>query len=60
MCDKIFLKNISRLKIAKKRRRFDVSKRHYQAKNMFEMLFIKILMPNLNTQTDSIRAKLFV
>ena len=27
---------------------------------VFEMLFIKNLMPNLNTQTDSIRAKLFV
>ena len=27
---------------------------------VFEMLFIKILKPNLNTQTDSIRAKLFV
>ena len=27
---------------------------------VFEMLFIKNLKPNLNTQTDSIRAKLFV
>ena len=27
---------------------------------VFEMLFIKNLEPNLNTQTDSIRAKLFV
>ena len=27
---------------------------------VFEMLFIKILKPNLNIQTDSIRAKLFV
>ena len=27
---------------------------------VFEMLFIKILKPNLNTQTDSICAKLFV
>ena len=33
-CDKIFLKNILRLKIAKKQRHFDVSKRHYQVKNM--------------------------
>ena len=27
---------------------------------VFEMLFIKKLKPNLNIQTDSIRAKLFV
>ena len=27
---------------------------------VFEMLFIKNLKPNLNTQTDSIRAKVFV
>jgi len=27
---------------------------------VFKMLFIKNLKPNLNTQTDSIRAKLFV
>ena len=27
---------------------------------VFEMLFIKKLKPNLNVQTDSIRAKLFV
>lgn len=30
------------------------------AKENYEMLFIKKLNPNLNTQTDSIRAILFV
>ena len=47
------LLNESRFKILKKcQSKFDCL--------VFEMLFIKRLKPNLNVQTDSIRAKLFV
>ena len=47
------LLNESRFKILKKcQSKFDCL--------IFEILFIKRLKPNLNVQTDSIRAKLFV